>query len=162
MKEVPLGQTSTFTLGTLWKMCLNPHTAEVLLLEQVTQRAVDFPMVSSTQVGQKWSSTYLNIHRQGIDPIQERYNTIARFDYENNTLTEADLGENCYPSEVTIVPSTEEPAKDWILTVVYDGNSHCSQLYIFDSERLTDEPVCILALPTVIPLPFHSTWNSAE
>ena len=162
LKEIAQGQTSTFAKGTLWKMCLNPQNSHVLLLEQVIDRSVDFPMVSSTQVGQKWSSTYFTIHRQGTDIAKERYNAIARFDYSTNSLTEADLGDNCYPSEVTIVPSGEDPEKGWILTVVYDGNIHSSKVYIFESERLTSEPVCILELPTVIPLGFHGTWNNHE
>ena len=162
LKEIPQGQTSTFAQGTLWKMRLNPQNSQVLLLEQVMNRSVDFPMVSSTQVGQKWSSTYLTIHRQGTDIAKERYNAIARFDYTTNSVTEANLGENRYPSEVTIVSSSENPEKGWVLTLVYDGNSHSSQVYIFDSEGLTEEPVCILALPKVIPLGFHGTWNNND
>ena len=162
LKEIAQGQTSTFAQGTLWKMRLNPLNAQVMLLEKVMNRSVDFPTVSSSKIGQKWSSTYLTIHRQKTNIAKERYNAIACFDYSTNTLIEADLGDNRYPSEAILVSNGDDPEQGWVLTVVYDANSHSSQIYIFDSERLSEEPVCILELPTVIPLGFHGIWNSSN
>lgn len=43
--------------------------------------------------------------------------------------------------------------------VVYDGKTNRSEAWIFDSERLDDEPVCKLSLPAVVPLGFHGTWK---
>ncbi|WP_445240346.1 carotenoid oxygenase family protein [Microcoleus vaginatus] len=51
--------------------------------------------------------------------------------------------------------------KGWIVTVIYDGNSDSSEVWIFDSDGLSREPVCKLELPGVIPLGFHGTWKSA-
>lgn len=48
----------------------------------------------------------------------------------------------------------------WILTVVYDGEQDRSEVWIFDSEHLDEEPVCRLGLPEVIPIGFHGTWKA--
>ena len=44
--------------------------------------------------------------------------------------------------------------------MVYDGNIHQSQVWILASDRLDGEPLCRLALPSVIPPGFHGTWQS--
>lgn len=160
LKEVATGETSTLAKGTLWQMQLNPQTGKVINLEEMMNRSVDFPIVCSSQVGQKWSSTYMTIHRQETDITQERYDAIACFDHSTGTLIEADLGDNRYPSEPIIAPAPDNPEGGWLLTVVYDGNSHSSLVYIYDRGRLTEEPVCILGLPSVIPLGFHGTWRN--
>ncbi len=67
LKEVATGQTSTLAKGTLWQMRLNPKNGEVISLEEVMSRSVEFPIVSPSQVGQEWSSTYITVHRQGTD-----------------------------------------------------------------------------------------------
>ena len=162
LKEVATGQTSTLAKGTLWQMGLNPKNGIVISLEEVMPRSVEFPVVSPSQVGQKWSSTYVTVHRQGTDIRYERYDGLARFDYSTGTLIEADLGDDRYPSEPIIAPHPDNPEQGWVLSVIYDGNSHTSQVYIFDSERLAEEPVCVLGLPDVIPLSFHGTWRGAE
>lgn len=47
----------------------------------------------------------------------------------------------------------------WILTVVFDGNTDSSEVWIFDRDKLDGEPVCKLGLPTVVPIGFHGTWK---
>jgi all-trans-8'-apo-beta-carotenal 15,15'-oxygenase len=71
----------------------------------------------------------------------------------------ADLGANCYPSEPILVPSKDHPEEGWILTVVFDGDTNSSEVRIYQSDRLADEPICRLALPSVIPPGFHGTWQ---
>lgn len=53
------------------------------------------------------------------------------------------------------------PDQGWVLTVVYDGDADTSEVWVFDSERLDQEPVCRLSLPQVIPIGFHGTWRPA-
>jgi carotenoid cleavage dioxygenase-like enzyme len=48
-----------------------------------------------------------------------------------------------------------------VLTVIYDGNTETSEVVVFDSDRLNEEPVCRLVLPAVIPHSFHGKWNPA-
>jgi carotenoid cleavage dioxygenase-like enzyme len=96
-----------------------------------------------------------------VDISQEMFGAIARFDQQNETLTVADLGENRYPMEPIYAPNPENPTQGWIVTVVYDGNMDKSEVWIFDSDRLDESPVCRLGLPSVVPIGFHGTWKPA-
>jgi carotenoid cleavage dioxygenase-like enzyme len=165
LREFATGETHTVTKGTLWQVRLNPQTAKVTAIQEVVNRRCEFPVVhrclrrQATQVGQPSRYTYISLMPQRADIDQELFGAIARFDYKTETLTEADLGENRYPSEPIHAEDAHNPDQGWVLTVVYDGNSHSSQVWVFDSDRLDEEPICKLGLPNVVPHSFHGTWN---
>ena len=160
LKEVATGKTSTPAKGTLWEVKLDPQREKVIETQELLNLGCDFPLVPQHQVSQPWRHTYLSIYKEGTDISQELLNAIARFDRQTGNLVVADLGENCYPTEPIYVPHPNNPQQGWILTVVYDGNSHSSEVRIYASDRLEDEPLCRLSLPTVIPPGFHGTWKS--
>ncbi|MDB9510435.1 carotenoid oxygenase family protein [Kamptonema animale CS-326] len=161
LKEVASGQTKTFAKATLWQVRLEPQTAKVQQAEEVLNRHCEFPIVSPSEVGQLSRYTYLSVQREGVDISQEMFGAIARFDSHTGTLTCADFGENRYPSEPIYAPDPSDRDRGWILTLVYDGNSDTSEVWIFDSAGIAGEPVCRLALPSVVPMGFHGTWKSA-
>ncbi len=101
----------------------------------------------------------MSIFKEGTETQGEILNSMAKFDHENGSLTEANLGLNCYPSEPIYVEDRTNSERGWVLTVVYDGNSHSSKISIFDSHGMNEEPICQLALPSVIPHSFHGTWK---
>ena len=73
----------------------------------------------------------------------------------------ADMGDSCYPAEPIFVPNRDNIESGWLITVVYDGNTDKSEVRIYQSDRLQDnEPLCRLALPSVIPPGFHGTWKN--
>ena len=158
LKEVATGETHSAAKSTLWQVHLNPDTG-VVANEQILDRHCEFPVVPPQQIGKQESSTYLSLHRQGTCPSQEIFGAIARFDSKTDTLTIADMGENRYPSEPIFAPNTENPSTGWIVTVVYDGNTDTSEVWVLDSEGLDREPICRLGLPSVIPPSFHGTWQ---
>jgi carotenoid cleavage dioxygenase-like enzyme len=161
LKEVATGQTHTPVESTLWQVHLDPAAGKVTAIQQILERCCEFPVVQPHLVGQAQSPTFLAIHRQGVDISQEMFGAIARFDHQAETLTVADLGENCYPMEPIYAPNPENPDRGWIVTVVYDGNIDKSEVWIFDSDRLDESPVCRLGLPSVVPIGFHGTWKPA-
>ena len=112
-------------------------------------------------MGQVMPHTYLLIHRDGVDITKEMYNAIARLDAKTDTLTIADLGENRYPAEALYACDPLHPEQGWVLSVVYDGNLDMSEVVVWDSDRLNEEPVCRLGLPEVIPHSFHGKWKPA-
>jgi carotenoid cleavage dioxygenase-like enzyme len=75
-------------------------------------------------------------------------------------LVEADCGEHRYPSEALYAADAIAPERTWVLSLVYDGNTDTSEVWIFDADRLEDEPICRLGLPEKIPLGFHGTWKA--
>ncbi len=159
LKEVATGKTKTPAKGTLWQIRLNPQTGEFLETSQVLDRGSEFPIVDPAQVGKSSRYTYLSV-RHSEDQQTELFDAIARYDYQTNTVTEADLGTNRYPMEPLFAPDPTNPDKGYIITVVFDGDRECSEVWIFDSDRLDAEPVCRLALPSIVPMGFHGTWRS--
>ncbi|MBW4582933.1 MAG: carotenoid oxygenase family protein [Tildeniella nuda ZEHNDER 1965/U140] len=159
LKEVATGQTQTAAKGTLWRLRLEPKTGVVLELDEVVSRSCEFPTVQPQFVGQPSRYTYLSVRRPDADLRHDLFGAIARYDYQTATLTEADLGANRYTSEPIYAPDAGNASQGWLLTVVYDGQTDRSEAWIFNSDRLEDEPVCTLALPAVVPLGFHGTWK---
>ncbi len=156
LKEVASSYTQTPAKGTLWSLTINPQTARVIDNQQQSDLAAEFPVVAARNVERDWRYTYLNVHRHEAKVGQELFNAIACLDRETGKMAIADLGENCYPSEPVLVPSQK-----LLLTVVYDGNSDRSEVRIYQSDRLSEPPICRLALPSVIPHSFHGTWKPA-
>ena len=161
LKEVSTGQTHTPAKGTLWQIRLNPTSGKIMSMQEVLDRGCEFPVVAPHQVGQAARYTYLSVHRPDVDLSQELFGAIARFDHKTGNLSTADLGENRYPMDPIYARDQAEPEQGWILTVVFDGNTASSEVWIFDADRLHEQPVCRLALPSVIPLGFHGTWKPA-
>ncbi|MEG5065323.1 carotenoid oxygenase family protein [Microcoleus sp. B3-A4] len=160
LKEVAAGDTRTDAQGTLWRAHLNPQTGKVTGIEELLDKPCEFPIVPASEIGQDSRYIYLAMYGPDVDIVAEVFSTIARFDTQSRNLTIADLGENRYPAEPIYVPDISSE-KGWIVTVIYDGNSDSSEVWIFDSEGLDRAPVCQLELPSVIPLGFHGTWKSA-
>ncbi|BAY08939.1 carotenoid oxygenase family protein [Calothrix sp. NIES-2098] len=161
LKEVATGETHTPAKSTLTRVHLHPDTGKVTAIQELIDRHCEFPSVPQQNVGQASRYTYMSSFRPESDIAQEILNTIARFDSQTETFTEADLGENRYCSEPIHVHDAQNQAQSWLLTLVYDGNSHSSEVWVFDSDRLDETPICKLGLPSVIPPGFHGTWKPA-
>jgi len=159
LKEVPTGKTKTVSKGTLWRSRLHPQTGKVTQLQQLLLRGCEFPVVSPQDVGAHYRYIYLSVYQDGVDISQEMFGAIARLDLETDNLTVADLGENRYPTEPIYIPDAWNTEQGWVLTVVYDGGVDRSEVWVYDSKSMDDEPVCKLELPSVVPMGFHGTWK---
>lgn len=160
LKEVARGQTKTAAKGTLWRVHLNPETASVTHEEPLVSRPCEFPSVSPQEVGQEARCTYLSLHRQDANIGEELLGAIGRYDHQTHSLTEADFGRNCYPTEPLYIPHPENPQQGWVITVVFDGsNQGKSEVWIFASDGLDRDPICRLGLPEIVPMGFHGTWH---
>ncbi len=157
--EVATGATQTEAIGTLWQLVIDPTHGKLISNEQLVDRSCEFPIVQQSQVGQSWRYTYLAVHKLGTILRQEIVGTIGRFDRQNQTLTTAELDRHLYPTEPIHVVDKFDRDRGWILTVVYDGENHQSEVWIYDSDRLDETPVCRLGLPSVVPMGFHGTWK---
>ncbi|MBC6473368.1 MAG: carotenoid oxygenase family protein [Hormoscilla sp. GM102CHS1] len=130
--------------GTLWRSRIHPQTGKVTQLQQLLDRDCEFPIVSPQDVGAHYRYIYLSVYRDGVDISQEMFGAIARLDLQTDNLTVADLGENRYPTEPIYVPDARNTKQGWVLTVIYDGGVDRSEVWVYDSERMDDEPVCKL------------------
>jgi carotenoid cleavage dioxygenase-like enzyme len=160
LKEVASGTTQTLAISHLWELTIEPSSARLIKTEKLSDRGCEFPTVKQSEVGENWRYTYLSVHKTPTVNPQELLGTIGRYDRENHTLAIAPLDSHLYASEPIYAQDKYHPDRGWLLTVVYDGKNHHSEVWIYDSDRLDDEPICKLGLPSVIPMGFHGTWLS--
>lgn len=163
LKEVVTGEFSTPAVGQLWQLCVDPQTARVRSQTCLVESHCEFPIVASHQPVEQ-ASTYLSIYTPDKQNTGEWFGAIAQFDPKTAALTLADAGTDQYPSEPIYVPPSaaagDTVSSGWILTVVYNGIAHRSEVWIYPSDRLLDGPCCKLQLPGIIPHGFHGTWRS--
>jgi all-trans-8'-apo-beta-carotenal 15,15'-oxygenase len=158
-KEVPSGHPKTSAPGALWRMRVNPQTATVEKSWCLDERTCEFPTVSPASVGKPSRYTYLGA-RSDQSRTTDLFDALACFDHQQETLTLTDLGPGRYPSEPIFAPDPHRADKGWILSVVYNAQHHASELWIFESDALGNEPLCRVALPEAIAFSFHGTWHS--
>lgn len=162
LKEVPTGKTETLAIGKLAKITLNPQSAAVINHETLVDISCDFPVISPQLVSKPWQKTFLAVHRPDSDNgnlRQEILGLPACYDHSSGKLSIANLEDNCYGSEPIFVTDGLSPETGWLIVVVYNGNNHSSEVRIYDSQHLENEPLCCLQLPSVIPPGFHGTWQ---
>ena len=162
LKEVATGETNTLAKSCLSRIRISPQANKVTQISDILDRHCEFPIVPPQKVGEKSNHTYLAIAQPGTDMSREILNGIACFHHDTETLVEANIGSNIYTGEPTYVNDVDDSTQGWILIVIFDGNSECSQVWIFDAHKLDEEPVCKLGLPSIIPPGFHGTWKSRE
>ncbi|MEB3355755.1 MAG: carotenoid oxygenase family protein [Synechococcales bacterium] len=158
LREVATGRTQTLAKGTFWRLRIDPKSGRLLSQEERLERSCEFPVVRPQEVGQPTDAVYLSIHRPDADLRHEIFEAIARFNPETNHLVMADLGTGRYPTEPLYAADAHDPNQGWILTVVFDGHTETSEVWIFDEKALDAEPVCRLGLPSIVPPGFHGTW----
>ncbi|NJK40892.1 MAG: hypothetical protein HC934_05155 [Acaryochloridaceae cyanobacterium SU_2_1] len=161
LQEVVSGQPHTPAKGTLWQLRLDPQTSQILAHEQRLPLSCEFPVVSPLELGQAPQALYLIHQAQPEAPIAEMFNCISRVEQASGKLTTAQFATGCYPMEAIYAPRPDQPGQGWLLTVVFDGHQDQSTVQIFAAEQLDAGPLCVLALPEVIPLGFHGTWQAA-
>jgi all-trans-8'-apo-beta-carotenal 15,15'-oxygenase len=159
LKEIVSGQTQTDAQGYLWQMRLNPLTGKLLESTKLLDQTVEFPSVSPLQVGQPSRYTYVSMRRSDAVVRQELFGAIARYDHQLQTAAVADLGVNHYGMEPLFIPHVNHSENGWIITVVFDGDRECSEVWIFESDRLDQGAIARMSLPGVVPMGFHGTWR---
>lgn len=157
LKEVASGGFTTPAVGQLWQVCLDPATARVRTQTCLVEQHCEFPQVAADGPT-ALAPTYLSIHTAEHDTTGELFGAIARFNPDTGTLTLADTPAGYYPAEPIYVPKRESTA-GWVLTVVYNGQAHQSELWMYDSDHLADGPICQLLLPGPVPHSFHGVWH---
>lgn len=160
LQEVPSGHPQTDAPSQLWQLRIDPKSAKVSSSECLSDRTCEFPTVAPALVGQSARYTYLNI-RSDRSKGTDLFDAIACFDRNRGETIVADVGAHGYPSEPIFAPDPANPEQGWILTVVYRGDRHASEVWIFESDGLENGPICCLALPKPVAFSFHGTWRAA-
>lgn len=72
------------------------------------------------------------------------------------------FGDEKHAGEPVFVPKSGGTAEDagYLIFFLHDAAANTSSFVVYDAETMSSEPVCTVALPTQVPLGFHSLWVS--
>jgi all-trans-8'-apo-beta-carotenal 15,15'-oxygenase len=157
LAEIVTGKITTDVIGTLWQLTIDPQSGKLIYREELSPRGCELPEIDRTRTGKNWRYSYLSTHRTDIAPTGEMLTTISRFDRQDRTMTTANLDAHLYASTPIYAPDRSSNG-GWVLTVIYDSKLDCSQLWVFDRDRLDESPACILQLPSIVPMGFHGAF----
>ncbi|HFE43940.1 MAG TPA: carotenoid oxygenase family protein [Nannocystis exedens] len=88
----------------------------------------------------------------------------SRYDVERGELSIAPARADEWAGECVPVPKAgaQSEADTWLLSVVLNAATECSELQIFDGDDLPAGPVARVPLPRVMPFGFHGSWVKAK
>jgi all-trans-8'-apo-beta-carotenal 15,15'-oxygenase len=161
LQEVATGQTATIAPGYLWELAIDPTTARLDRSIPLGDAACEFPLVASPQSGQPQDRTYLVTHRPGQGPGPELFGAIGVYDHRHHRWTIANCGPDHYPFGPVHVSNFTDAPRDWLVTVLFNGQLDQSEIWIFEAQSLEKGPICKLLLPGIIPFGFHGTWGDS-
>ncbi|MEA5466296.1 carotenoid oxygenase family protein [Leptothoe sp. PORK10 BA2] len=156
LKEFVTGHPTTPATGRLFRLRLDAIASNILSNEPLSDLEGEFPIVPPHAVGHPHDALFFCHKSQ--PKTEEYFDGIGRLDPNSGALDLMTFAQGCYPSEPTYVAKAQ--GSGWILTVVFDGHRDQSTLQILSADNLAAGPVCVLALPEVIPFGFHGTWQS--
>lgn len=162
-----------------------PKASSLRLLDRFTliPQTCEFPQIAPQWVGQAAPRTYVAARRPECETGEELLGCIGAIDHQGDRLDWLDCGAQHYVGEPVYVPcrrSSEQiseqipgqtpeqtpgqipgqtPEHDCLLSLVYNGPSDRSELWLIHAQDLSRGPLCRLQLPRKVPLGFHGTWR---
>lgn len=158
LTEVTADQPDTVAHAVFWELLIDPQTGALKGDEVLAERDCEYPQINPEQLGQPHDRTYFSIRGQCSDP-SGFLNGLACFNHNTGQLKETKLPDHYYPTEPIYVANPTQADAGWVVSVIYDGEHHASEVWIFDRDRLDAEPVCRLGLPSFVPIQFHGVWH---
>ncbi|NES72096.1 MAG: Apocarotenoid-15,15'-oxygenase, partial [Okeania sp. SIO2D1] len=145
--------------GQLWRFTLNleEETVEQQLL---LSRCCEFPAVHPDKVGRPYRYAYLGgAHQElGNAPLQG----IVKVDTISGQSCFWSTAPDGFVSEPVFVPRPQAKTEDdgWILTMVYNGKKHRSEIVILDAANFEGGAIARLPLKHHIPYGLHGNWTN--
>ncbi|ACY17942.1 carotenoid oxygenase family protein [Haliangium ochraceum] len=132
--------------------------------EERWSRSVEFPQIRQDYFGRPYRYCYLAAYEDGA-PDSGLQNVLAKVDMHSGEVREYTCAPGRYLTEAVFVPRAtgadagESPEDDgYLLTMVYDANSHTSHLAVFDAGDIEAGPRARTHFDHHIPPRFHGAW----
>ncbi|MFN8226559.1 MAG: carotenoid oxygenase family protein [Mycobacterium sp.] len=127
--------------------------------ERLTDSITEFGMINPDRAG----SGYRYVYAASGVPGWFLFDGLVRHDLETGAEQRFSFGDGVFGSETAVaprVPRAGSTGEDdgYLVTLTTDMNDDASYCLVFDAARLSDGPVCKLALPERISSGTHSTW----
>jgi carotenoid cleavage dioxygenase-like enzyme len=124
--------------------------------EQLSESITEFGMINSGHAGAKYRYTYAATGK----PSWFLFDGLVKHDLATGSEQRFAFEEGVYGSETAMAPRVSSAGEDdgYLVTLTTDMNADASYCLVFDAARVSDGPVCKLALPERISSGTHSTW----
>ncbi|MDJ0592908.1 MAG: carotenoid oxygenase family protein [Pleurocapsa sp. MO_226.B13] len=142
----------------LWRFEINLEQG-IVKHQVLEHRSCELPMFHPHHIGRPYRYLYLNASHapKGNGPQQ----AIIKIDLETGERQLWSAAPRGFVGDLAFVPRPDSLQEDdgWLLTYVYDGAYHRSDLMILDARNLTQGPVARLHLKHHIPHGIHVSWS---
>lgn len=144
-------------MPVLYQWSIDQKTGKVSE-RQIDDKAVDFPRVPDSLVGQPYRYGYTAEFGHGLPAAV----TFRKYDMKTGTSTAHELKNGRGGGEPVFVPAAGASAEDdgYLLSFVHDPAENKSELIIVDASNMESDPVARVHLPTRVPAGFHGSWIS--
>jgi len=122
-------------------------------------RGNDFPRINGRHGGQPYRYIYTAHWGEHVAG-----GAAMKHDIERGATEVHDYGPGRVTSEPVFVRKPDAVAEDdgWIISSVYDADSHRSDIVILDAQDFAGDPIATIRLPVRIPFTFHGGWVPDE
>jgi len=127
---------------------------------RLSERGAEFPRLDDRLVGHANRFGYAIEGAPGGDGIQAGEKWITKYARDGSPSKRFFVGKDRYPSEPVFVPRHADAEEDdgFLLSVVFDGASHGSELLVLDARNVEGEPLARAHLEHRIPMGFHGNF----
>lgn len=144
--------------GQLWRFHLN-LTGQTVTARRLAERCCEFPALHPQRVGRPYSTAYLGAAHDptGNAPLQ----AIWKLNLESGAQDLWSAAPHGFVGEPVFVPHPGTGAEDegWLLTLVYDGDHHRTDVVILDAQDLSRGPLARLHLKHHVPYGLHGSFT---
>jgi all-trans-8'-apo-beta-carotenal 15,15'-oxygenase len=125
----------------------------------LVERSCEFPAINPQYVGQPYRYAYIGAiaQPQGNAPLQ----AIMKIDLQTGKQESHSFAPRGFISEPVFIPRPGAVAEDdgWLVLVVFNAATKCSDIAILDAQNITAAPVATLYLNHHIPYGLHGNFT---
>ncbi len=128
--------------------------------ERLTDTITEFGMINPNHAG----GDYRHVYAATGKPGWFLFDGLVRHDLKTGAEEHYSFGDGVYGSETAMAPRARRLTEDdgYLVTLTTDMNTNASRCLVFDAARVSDGPICTLALPERISSGTHSTWVGGD
>lgn len=145
--------------GQLTRAILDPKK-KTIRQEALWDESCEFPKVHPNREAKEYRYIWMTTEpHEEADGTLEAYQLLG-LDLQTHRVQRFKFEGQQEPSEPIFVPrpQAQEENDGYLLSLIYDPNSHTSHVAIFDAKHIEDGPQARVWFDQHIPTTFHGTW----